>query len=66
MAVLPEYRGMGVGTALLRAVISRGAEVGYRGISLSVDMRNPALHLYERLGFQAVKSGKSLVMLLEF
>jgi ribosomal protein S18 acetylase RimI-like enzyme len=66
VAVVPEYRGMGVGTALLRALISRAWEVGYRGISLSVDSRNPALRLYERLGFQVVKSGESPTMLLEF
>jgi len=65
VAVLPEYRGMGVGTALLRALISRGAEVGYRAVSLSVDMRNPVLRLYERLGFQVVKSGGNPTMVLE-
>jgi ribosomal protein S18 acetylase RimI-like enzyme len=66
VAVVPEFRGMGVGTALLRALISRASEVGYRGISLSVDSRNPALGLYERLGFQVVKDGESPTMLLEF
>ena len=65
VAVEPEYRGMGVGTALLRALISRGAEVGYRAVSLSVDARNPALRLYERLGFQVVKSEGNPIMLLE-
>ncbi len=65
VAVLPEYRGMGVGTELLRALISRGTEVGYRAISLSVDARNPALRLYERLGFRVVKSEGNTTMLLE-
>ncbi len=65
VAVEPEYRGMGVGTALLRALISRGTEVGYRAMSLSVDARNPALRLYERLGFQVVKSEGNPIMLLE-
>ena len=65
VAVEPEYRRRGVGTALLRALISRGTEVGYRGISLSVDARNPALRLYERLGFRAVKSDGNPTMLLE-
>ena len=66
VAVVPECRGMGVGTALLRALISRASEVGYRAISLSVESRNPALRLYKRLGFQVVKSGESPTMLLEF
>lgn len=65
VAVLPEYRGMGVGTTLLRALISRGTEVGYRAISLSVDRRNPALRLYERLGFRVIKNGESPTMVLE-
>ncbi len=65
VAVEPEYRGMGVGTALLRALISRATEVGYRAVSLSVDARNPALRLYERLGFLVVKSEGNPTMLLE-
>lgn len=53
IAVLPEYRGQGVGTQLLKQLVSIAADV-YPAISLSVRANNPALRLYERLGFRAI------------
>jgi ribosomal protein S18 acetylase RimI-like enzyme len=53
IAVLPEHQGRGVGTQLLKALISVAAEV-YPAISLSVRANNPAVRLYERLGFRSI------------
>jgi len=53
IAVLPEYRGQGVGTALLRRYLAE-AERLYPAVSLSVSPNNPAKRLYERLGFKQV------------
>ena len=51
----PEWRGRRVGTALMRALLSRLHEVGYQQTSFSVDKGNAgARRLYERLGFRAV------------
>lgn len=59
IAVKPEWRGHGVGTALMTGLI----EVVPR-ISLSSDPRNPATRLYERLGFELVAdNGTSITML---
>lgn len=59
VAVAAAHRGHGLGTGLLTALID---EVGR--CSLSCDARNPAIRLYERLGFVAVRSdGDSVVML---
>jgi ribosomal protein S18 acetylase RimI-like enzyme len=46
-------RGQGVGQALLRTLI---AEAGRRGLGLCLNVRdsNPALRLYERVGFEIV------------
>jgi GNAT superfamily N-acetyltransferase len=65
LAVLPGFRGAGVGTALLNGLVEQARQNGYRGISLSVDPRNAALRLYERSGFQYVKAddGGSWTML---
>ena len=46
IAVVDARRGQGIGAALLAELL---AEVG--DCSLSVDLRNPAARLYERLGF---------------
>jgi ribosomal protein S18 acetylase RimI-like enzyme len=50
LAQLPEARGRGIGTGLLTAVLNEAA-AGGRSVSIHVEMFNPALRLYERLGF---------------
>lgn len=50
VSLLPEWRGGGLGTALLRGVQAEAAAEG-RTVSLHVDMTNPAQNLYRRLGF---------------
>jgi ribosomal protein S18 acetylase RimI-like enzyme len=60
IAVITEYRGAGVGTRLLTELLANVPRC-----SLSVDERNPAVRLYERLGFETIeRSGSSLTMLL--
>lgn len=55
LAVAPEVRGRGVGAALLDALCGRARAVGFSALSLSVERENPALRLYERTGFVAVR-----------
>jgi ribosomal protein S18 acetylase RimI-like enzyme len=50
IAVLPEYRGKGIGTALLATLIDGLARRGYESLSLSVQKENPAAGLYRQLG----------------
>jgi ribosomal protein S18 acetylase RimI-like enzyme len=63
MAVFPKYRRRGIGTSLLARLLETAAD-SYEQISLSVARENPALRLYERLGFEVVaEDGNSLTML---
>jgi len=55
IAFLPEHRGSGLGTALLRCVLDEGRERGLP-VTIHVEYNNPALHLYRRLGFHHVDS----------
>lgn len=65
IAVQPQNRGRGVGSALLRELLSTAQRNGYRSLSLSVSPRNPALRMYQRLGFVRVgESGDSWTMQL--
>ena len=63
IAVLPMYRGQGVGTKLLDYLILN-MHSKYRSISLSVSTNNPAVNLYKRFGFITIKnSSTSLTMI---
>lgn len=54
LAVVPAARGRGVGELLLRNCIDRSHEAGYRRIHLDVYADNPAVRLYERMGFETI------------
>jgi predicted GNAT family acetyltransferase len=50
IAVLPEYRNRGIGSALLRDLMAEAAAAG-KPLSIHVERFNPAVRLYARLGF---------------
>lgn len=50
IALVPEYRDRGVGSALLRALLDEGAS-SRRRVTIHVERFNRALALYDRLGF---------------
>ncbi|MBU4612718.1 GNAT family N-acetyltransferase [Achromobacter sp. GG226] len=52
----PALRKRGLGTALLRREITR-AHAQRKPLRLSVLLKNPALHLYLRLGFEVIGRG---------
>lgn len=54
ISLYPEYRGHGIGTALMEAMLAELRKRGYRRASLAVQKANYALKLYERVGFRAV------------
>lgn len=53
IALLSEFRGSGIGTRLVKDVLARGAAAG-KAVTIHVEGFNPALRLYERLGFRHV------------
>lgn len=55
IAVVPARRGSGIGLALLTATLDAARQAGHRAVSLSVEVDNPALRLYERVGFKKVE-----------
>ncbi len=66
IAIWPEQRGRGVGTALLNRLLEL-ASTRFEGVSLSVSQDNPARYLYERVGFVAIRAeGNSIVMVKWF
>ena len=57
ISVREAYRGRGIGTALMTRMLADLRESGYARASLSVQKENPALRLYERLGFRIIGDG---------
>lgn len=55
LAVMPKYRGRGLGRRLLVAICNKAFEAGYERVGLLVDFKNPgAERLYSSLGFKRV------------
>lgn len=66
IAVRRPCRGRGIGTALLFRLANELVDMGYGALSLSVDARNPAVHLYGRFSARIVgRSGDELTMLID-
>lgn len=53
LALLPEFRGRGIGGMLLGRILGEAA-ANARTVSIHVEVHNPAARLYERLGFRPV------------
>ncbi len=53
VALSPDHRGRGIGTALLTGLLA-DADAQGRAVVLAVDRGSPARRLYERLGFRVV------------
>ena len=64
VAVVPNARGLGVGSALLRGLLERAREDGHAALSLAVDRHNEgAIGLYRQFGFgQIAEEADSLTL----
>lgn len=54
IALEPRFRGAGFGKALMAAALNKAWTSGCAQVSLTVHPKNPAIALYESLGFQRV------------
>jgi ribosomal protein S18 acetylase RimI-like enzyme len=65
IALFEAYRGKGIGTQMMEQMISLIKSKSYAQVSLSITKGNPAIRLYERLGFQTVdENDEDYIMLL--
>lgn len=65
MAVVPSHRRLGVGRAVLSALLVQAQLDDHLAVSLSVEDGNPALRLYEQVGFDTVEAregGRTMIM----
>jgi ribosomal protein S18 acetylase RimI-like enzyme len=64
IALLPAFRGRGVGTELIQRLFSEAARAG-KPVTIHVEIFNPARALYERLGFTP-KGEQGMYVLMEW
>jgi GNAT superfamily N-acetyltransferase len=64
VALLPEYCNRGIGSTLVRALQSEAAAAGKR-LRIHVERFNPALRLYQRLGFKEIED-KGVYLFMEW
>ncbi len=64
IALLPDFSNGGIGTALLRQLQSE-AQSADKPLRIHVERFNPALRLYERLGFRQIED-KGVYLFLEW
>ncbi|MCP5113656.1 MAG: GNAT family N-acetyltransferase, partial [bacterium] len=66
VGVEPDFRGRGVGRELIQKLHEATSTAGVERMSLSVGAGNPALRLYERLGYREVRRhGDGIVMSID-
>lgn len=64
IALLPEFRGRGIGTKILKDILAEGGRTA-RAVTIHVESFNPAQRLYERLGFARI-GGTGVYHLLQW
>jgi ribosomal protein S18 acetylase RimI-like enzyme len=64
ISLLPEARRTGIGTKLLRELQDEARSAG-KSLTIHVERFNPALRLYERLGFQQIED-KGVYLLMKW
>lgn len=58
ISLYKEYRGFGIGTALMKRMLCELKERGYEKASLSVQKANFALKMYKKIGFEIISENE--------
>lgn len=64
ISLLREYRGKGIGTALMKKMIAYLKIKGYTQTSLSVNKNNYAVRMYQSVGFKIIQENKDDYLML--
>ena len=58
ISLYKEYRGFGIGTAMMKEILALLKSYGYKQVSLSVQKANYAAKLYLKVGFEIVRENE--------
>ena len=67
ISVYKEYRGLGIGTALMKRMLYILKQRGYKQASLAVQKANYAVEMYKKVGFEIVdENEEEYLMVCDF
>ena len=64
ISLYKEYRGLGIGTALMKEMLRILKDRGYKQASLAVQKANYALKMYQKTGFEIVDENEEEYIML--
>ncbi len=64
ISLYKEYRGCGIGTELMKSMLQRLKEKGYKQASLAVQKANYAVRMYKAVGFEVIDENSEEYIML--
>ena len=66
ISLYKEYRGFGIGTAMLKEILALLKSHGYQQVSLSVQKANYAAKLYLKVGFEVIRENEEEYIMVNY
>ena len=66
ISLYKEYRGFGIGTAMMKEILALLKAQKYKQVSLSVQKANYAAKLYQKVGFEIVKETEEEYIMVNY
>lgn len=66
ISLYQEYRGCGIGTEMMKRMLSDLQERGYKKVSLSVQKANYAVKMYQGVGFEIVDENEEEYIMVSY
>ena len=66
ISLYKEYRGFGIGTAMMKEILTLLKSHGYRQVSLSVQKANYAAKMYLKIGFEIVRENEEEYIMVNY
>lgn len=64
ISLLKEFRNQGIGTTMVKQILKKLKEQGYKQVSLSVQKKNYAFNMYKNVGFEIVRGNEEDYIML--
>lgn len=65
ITLLPEWRNKSIGSSILKEILKKAADDN-RSVEIHVEVFNPAMELYKRLGFKKISETNGVYHLMEW